>query len=171
MTFLELSKSRYSTRLYQDKPVAREDLEKILEAGRIAPTAKNLQPFTIYVLSSEEALHKVDQLTACRYNAPLVLLIGYDRTKPYIYPEEHILFDSGIEDCAIVMTHMMLEATELGLNTCWINKFSPIEAKRFFGFDGDFIPVAMLDVGYEAEHRIARLHDESKTIDELVKVL
>ena len=58
MTFLELARKRFSVRKFTDQPVEKEKLDKVLEAGNIAPTAKNLQPQRIYVLQSEEALKK-----------------------------------------------------------------------------------------------------------------
>ena len=56
MTFLELANKRYSARKYKDQPIEKEKLDQVLEAGRIAPTAKNNQPVKIYVLQSKEAL-------------------------------------------------------------------------------------------------------------------
>lgn len=167
MEFLELAKSRYSTRRFSDKKISQEHLDKILEAGRIAPTAKNFQPFKVYVIESEEGLKKVDQITVCRYQAKTVLLIGYYASEAYVYPEEKEHFDSGIEDCAIVLTHMMLEATSLGIQSCYLNRFSPLKVKEVFSFEEDFHPVAMLDLGYEAEHRIAPLHEAKKSKKEL----
>ncbi|MCR5299775.1 MAG: nitroreductase family protein, partial [Erysipelotrichaceae bacterium] len=69
MEFQEVVKNRFSCKKYSDRPVETEKLQKILEAGRLAPTAKNLQEQHIYVLQSEEMLAKVDKVTPCRYNA------------------------------------------------------------------------------------------------------
>ena len=67
MDFLELAKARYSCKKFSDKPVEKEKLEQILEAGRLAPTAKNNQPQHIYVLSSKESLALADlaQIARC----------------------------------------------------------------------------------------------------------
>lgn len=167
MEFLDLAKSRYSTRKFSGKKVSEEDLDKILEVGRVAPTAKNLQPFKVYVIQSEDGLKKVDQITVCRYQAKTVLLIGYYASQAYVYPEERKRFDSGVEDCTIVLTHMMLEAASLGIQSCYLNRFSPLKAKEVFSFEKDFMPVAMLDLGYEVEHRIAPLHEAKKSKEEL----
>lgn len=59
MNFMELAKARYSVRKYSDKPIEKEKLDLILEAGRIAPTGHNNQPYRVYVLKSPEALEKV----------------------------------------------------------------------------------------------------------------
>ncbi|MGN0710083.1 MAG: nitroreductase family protein, partial [Anaerovoracaceae bacterium] len=63
--FMELARSRYSLKKYSDRKIKDEDIEKILEAAQIAPTAKNMQPQHIYVMRSEEALAKMDQVTPC----------------------------------------------------------------------------------------------------------
>lgn len=66
MEFKEVVKNRYSCKKYDTKKVVREKLEAILEAGRLAPTAKNLQEQHIYVVESEEVLAKIDKVTPCR---------------------------------------------------------------------------------------------------------
>jgi len=69
MTFMELAKARYSVRKFSDKPIEKEKLDAILEAGRIAPTGHNYQPYRVYVLQSPEALEKIRGLTRCAFNA------------------------------------------------------------------------------------------------------
>jgi nitroreductase len=69
-SFLELAKERYSVKGFSDKAVEEDKLAKILEAGNVAPTAKNNQPQRIYVLKSEEALKKARELTSNREPAP-----------------------------------------------------------------------------------------------------
>lgn len=167
MDILALESKRYSTRRFSAKPVSEDNLNRILEAGRLAPTAKNLQPFKILVIRSPEGLKKVDEITPCRYGAPLVLLIGYYSSKAYVYPEEGKHLDSGVEDCSIVFTHMMLEAASLEIQSCWLNRFSPSKAKEVFDLEDDFMPVAMLDIGYEATHMVSPMHEQKKTKEQL----
>ena len=80
MDFLELSTTRYSVRDYDDRPIEDEVLNKILQAGRLAPTAKNNQPQRVYVLKSEDAIKKIRENTACSFNAPVVLLVCASKT-------------------------------------------------------------------------------------------
>ena len=118
MEFLKLAKERYSCKKYSDKQVEAEVLTQILEAGRLAPTAKNLQEQKIYVLQSEAALAKVDQLTPCRYGAPTVLLVAFDKENVFTYPGGKR--DSGVEDASIVATHLMLAAADAGVDSCFV---------------------------------------------------
>ena len=131
MEFTEVVKNRYSCKKYGDKKVEAEKLEAILEAGRMAPTAKNLQEQRIYVLQSEEALAKVDQCTPCRYGAPVVLVIAFDSSNVFTYPGGKR--DSGVEDASIVATHMILAAANEGVDSCWVNFFDPDKLKETQG--------------------------------------
>jgi len=103
MEFREVIKNRYSCKKYSDRQVEKEKLEAILNAGRLAPTAKNLQEQHIYVLQSAEALDKFDQVSPCRYGAPTVLVVTFDKNNVYLYPGEKR--DSGVEDASIVATN------------------------------------------------------------------
>ena len=78
MDFMTLAKERYSVRDYKDTPIEEEKLQKILEAGRIAPTAKNNQAYRVYVLKSEVAIAKIRELSRCAFNAPVVVLFTYN---------------------------------------------------------------------------------------------
>ena len=111
MEFKEIIRNRYSCRKFDGRQVPAEALAAVLEAGRLAPTAKNLQEQRIYVIQSEEGLRKVDGLTPCRYGAPVVIAVAFDKSNVFIYPGDRR--DSGAEDASIVATHMMHAA--LGL--------------------------------------------------------
>ena len=83
MEFKEVIGKRFSCKKYNGTQVEAEKLSAILEAGRLAPTAKNLQEQHVYVLQSPEALAKVDALTPCRYGAPTVLLVAFDKNNVF----------------------------------------------------------------------------------------
>lgn len=131
MEFSELVKARYSCKKFDGRPVEDAQLDAILEAGRLAPTAKNLQEQRVYVMRSPEALAKVDEITPCRYGASTVLVVAFDKSNVFVYPGEK--YDSGVEDSAIVATHMLLAAKDAGVDSCWLNRFDPDEAARILG--------------------------------------
>lgn len=112
MEFTQVIKNRYSCKKYSDRKVEKEKLEAILQAGRAAPTAKNLQEQHIYVIQSDEVLAKVDAVTPCRYGAPTVLIVAFDKNNVFTYPGGKL--DSGVEDASIVATHMILTAETKG---------------------------------------------------------
>lgn len=170
MDFEEVIKNRYSCKKYSDKKVEKEKLDKILESGRLAPTAKNLQEYHIYVIQSEKNLKKVDEVTPCRYGASTVLLVTYDKTNVFTYPGGSR--DSGIEDATIVATHMMLAAKNQGVESCWINFLDPDITHKKFRLPAKEEVLMMLDIGYPAEDcEINPLHDKRKDLSETVKFI
>lgn len=154
MEFSELIKSRYSCKKYDSKQITSEQLNAILEAGRMAPTAKNLQEQHIYVVQSAEALAKVDQCTPCRYGAPTVLVVAYDKDNVYTYPTakgpETDHRKSGTEDAAIVATHMLLAAKNAGVDSCWLNCVHIDDLHDALGLPANEEILMLMDLGYAA---------------------
>ena len=149
MEFKEVVRNRYSCKKYSDRPVEPEKLTAILEAGRLAPTAKNLQEQHIYVLQSPEALAKVDAATPCRYGAGTVLAVAFNRDNVFTYPGGKR--DSGVEDAAIVATHMILAAADEGVDSCWLNVFDPDKLAEALGLPENEEILMLMDLGYAAE--------------------
>lgn len=170
MEFNELAKARYSCKKYDGRPVAKEQLDMILEAGRLAPTAKNLQEQKIYVAQSEEALAAVDKLTPCRYGASTVLVVAYDKNNVFTYPGG--MRNSGLEDATIVATHMMLAAKACGVDSCWINNFDPEKAALEFQLPENEEVLMLLDLGFPAEGAgPLGNHNSRKDLTETVKYI
>lgn len=145
MDFMELAKRRCSVRAYEDRKVEPEKLERILEAARIAPTAKNLQPVKLLAVQSGEGLEKVGK-AANIYGAPLAIIVCADHQRAWTRP-----FDSKRStdiDASILTDHMMLEATELGLGSVWICFFKPDVLREEFSLPEHLEPVNILAVGY-----------------------
>ncbi len=149
MEFKEVVKNRYSCKKFSDRPVEPEKLTAILEAGRWAPTAKNLQEQHVYVLKSEQSLAKIDKATPCRYGAPTVLVVAFDRNNVFTYPGGKR--DSGVEDATIVATHMILAAAAEGVDSCWVNFLDPEKAAEVLGLPADEEVLMVMDLGYAAE--------------------
>ena len=171
MEFMDLAKTRFSVRNYSDRMVEPEKLEQILEAGRMAPTAKNQQPYKIYVLQSGEALEKLNSLTHCAYGAKTVLLFTYNQNQDWKNPLE-VGVHSGVEDVSIVATYVMLRAIELGVYTTWCNYFSNSELERVFQLPENEKSVLIMPVGYKAGGvEPAPAHTASKEFDELIRYL
>ena len=170
MEFKETVKNRYSCKKFSDKSVEQEKLEAILEAGRLAPTAKNLQEQRIYVVQSEEMLAKIDALTPCRYNAPVVLAVAFDTNNVFTYPGGKR--DSGVEDATIVATHMILAAEDEGIDSCWVNFFDPEKAAEALGLPENEEVLMLMDLGYAAEGAgPLPNHDSRKPLSETVTYL
>ena len=170
MEFTQLVKERYSCKKYSDRPVEQEKLDAILEAGRWAPTAKNLQEQHIYVLRSPEALAKMDAATPCRYGAGTVLAVAYDKHNVFTYPGGKR--DSGMEDAAIVATHMILAAASVGVDSCWINFFDPDKLAAALELPANEEILMLMDLGYKAEGAgPLPNHSSRKPLEETVSYL
>lgn len=164
MDFFDVVEKRFSVRSYKPDMVEADKLTKILEAACRAPTACNLQAFRILVMKTDgnrEALKKVYP-REWFLEAPYVLAVCS-------IPEESWVRADGKPysnvDAAIVMDHIILAATALGLGTCWIGAFDPQAAREAFHLDEKMEPVVLTPLGYPAETRINR---KKKPVGDLV---
>jgi nitroreductase len=138
-----------------------------LEAGRIAPTACNLQPQRIKIITDPVELAKIDECTPCRFGAPAILLVSYD--KAVSWKRQFDGADSGEVDASIVTTHLMLAAQELGLGTCWVMYFDTAKTAELFALPKNIIPVALLPIGYPADGSVpADAHVQKVSLDTIL---
>ncbi|GAA6396574.1 nitroreductase family protein [Solibaculum mannosilyticum] len=167
MKFSEVIKNRYSCKKFDGQQVEKEQLDAILEAGRLAPTAKNLQEQRIYVVQTEEGLAKIDKVTPCRYGAGTVLVVAFDKENVFTYPGDKR--DSGVEDATIVATHLMLAAQANGVDSCWINFFDPEAMAKELGLPENEEVLMVLDLGYAVEGtKPLATHSQRKELTETV---
>ncbi len=165
MDFEEIIRKRTAVRKYSDKKLEKEKLIKILEAGRLAPTAKNNQPFKIYVIETDEGLSKIDEASPCRYNAQTVLLVCGDKNEAF-HKEDYSTYEM---DCSIVTTHMMLEATNLEVDNTWVEMFDQDMIRKLFELKENLTPVCLLMLGYKADDaKENAAHNIRKNIEDLV---
>lgn len=168
--FMKLARERYSVRRFSDKPVEGEKLARILEAGRVSPTACNYQPQRVYVLQSPEAIEKLQKCKTSHFGETLALLVCCDTGE--CWRREYDGKPSGDIDAAIVAAHMMLEAWELGIGSTWVMHFIPEAVRNEFSLPENEEPAALLVMGYPAEDaRPSRLHAQKKAPEETVKFL
>ncbi|MGN0594176.1 MAG: nitroreductase family protein [Hominimerdicola sp.] len=149
MEFLSLANQRRSIRAYKPLKVEQEKINLILESGRIAPTAANLQPVKVLAVQSEENLAKLGK-SANIYGAPLALIVLADHSSAWTRP-----FDKKQTtdiDASIVTDHMMLQAESLGLGSVWVCFFKPDVLKKEFDIPENFEPINILAIGYSAEN-------------------
>lgn len=171
MEFADLIRACCSVRQYADRPLAQETLRRILEAGNVAPTATNAQPHRIYVLQSEEALTKIRGITRCAFNAPVVLMMTYDKTEQWHNPLEAGI-TAGEQDVSIVATHMMLAAWDMGVASVWVNYFPVTETAKAFQLPENEQLVLLMPLGYAAEGVEPNpRHFQKKPLEEIVRYL
>jgi nitroreductase len=151
MTFLDLVKKRSSVRDYLDKPVSDELLESVLEAGRWAPSACNIQPWIFIVIKNKESRDLLETV----YNrdwflhAPVVIAVCCDHGISWKRADGK---DFGDIDIAIALDHITLAAAEAGLGTCWVGNFNPAKARETLGLPQHIDPVALTPIGFPGPH-------------------
>lgn len=167
MEFEKLIAERYSVRKFRDEKLSEEDVEKILNAGHLAPTGCNYQPQRVLVLNTDESMEKLRSCTKCHFGAPSAMLVCYNSDETWKRPYDGAL--SAPVDAAIVATHMMLEAHNIGAGSCWVMHFNPEAMRKTFDIPENIIPVALLVMGYPApDSEPIELHSKFRPMDEVV---
>lgn len=149
MEVMKAIRERYSCRAYRSNPVEKEKLEQILEAARLAPSARNLQDWRFVVVTNEQ---KRKELAAKACKQPFIgqapVVIAACSVSNYVMscgqPVAPI-------DISIALEHMVLEAVSLGLATCWIGSFSPQKVRQILHIPTEVVVVELLTLGYPAD--------------------
>lgn len=167
MSFQDLIRNRYSVRAYKPDLVPDDLLAQVLEAGRLAPTAANKQPFRVIVIHTrgrEAELRRIYQ-REWFVQPPLILCVCTVRAEAW----QRAMYDGKSHadvDATIVMDHMILAAAELGLGTCWIAAFDPNAAREILALPAGVEPVLFTPLGFPADHLRPK---ERRPLAELVR--
>jgi nitroreductase len=170
MEFRELVRARASVRDYDpQRSVPRPVLERILEAGRFAPSAANRQPWRFLVISSHEALAKVRRCYAKPWfqDAPHVLAVTGSVKDAWTRQVDG--WNSLETDLAIAMDHLVLAAAAEGVGTCWIANLQPDVLREALGLDADQRVFAITPLGYPRPGADAERLKERKAFDQVVE--
>ncbi len=161
---LDLIKARKSVRSFTSKEVSKETMEKIVEAGLYAPTARNWQNILIVGLVAQDmlnALHSLFGTAGTFFGAEALIL-------PFETREDHL---SDLNDGAAIQ-NMLLEATSLGVNSCWIHSavksFDTEEGREYLKellhLQAAYRPLDTIALGYETEETSGRERNEDNAI-------
>lgn len=165
MEFKKIIKDRETVRKFDGRKPTEEQLNAILEAGRVAPTAANKQPQRVYVLESPEALAKMDLAHPCRYGANTVLMVCADLAIALDY-----LGKNAYEvDASIAATHMLLAAYDAGVDSAWLGIFEPEKVQEIFDLPENIVPVAFIDLGFRtADYKGNPSHGQKNPMETMV---
>ena len=170
MEFNTVLQRRYSCRAFSPKPVEQDKLDRILEAGRIAPTAVNKQPVHVWAVSSPETLEAIKGVTRSNYGAPLLLVVGCRPADAWV--RRYDGKNGGEVDASIVATYLMLAAENEGLATLWVGSFDPALLKGILPGTDDYELVAIINVGYPSTERLpSEMHRSRISMEEFVTKL
>lgn len=165
MQFLELARRRYSVRSYKPEPVEDDKLQRLLEAACLAPTAANRQAFKLLVIRTKGREAELQRIYHRLWfvQAPLVICACGEPDKAWWRRDGKNYSDV---DVAIVMDHLVMAATDMGLGTCWVATFDPAAAREVLGIPDQAEPIAFTPVGYPADQPTPK---KRKPVDELVR--
>ena len=165
MEFSDLVKKRYSVRAYKPDPVAEEDLERVLDAARLAPTAANRQAFQLVVVRTRGREADLQRIYGREWfvQAPLVICACGVPSENWVRSDGKNYSDV---DVAIVMDHLILAAADSGLGTCWIGAFDAAAAREVLGLPDGVEPVVFTPLGYPADGPRPK---KRKALSELVR--
>lgn len=165
MDYEDLIRTRYSVRAYKPDAIEDDKLERVLEAARLAPTAANRQPFQLIIINTkgrEEELLRIYRRVWFSQAPLLICACGVPRLG-WIREDSRRYLDV---DVAIVMDHLILAATNLGLGTCWVAAFNAQAAREILRLPDEVEPLVFTPLGYPAD---APGMKERKPVDELVR--
>lgn len=157
MKFLELAKKRQSVRKYSSQPVPRELIDKCLEAAQFAPSACNSQPWSFIVVDDEKvkneltgkALSGIYSINSFAQNAPVIIVVITEESTyaaklgGYFRGTQFNLIDIGI-----ACEHLILQAAEEGIGTCWLGWFNEKEVKKVLGLPEKKKVHILISMGY-----------------------
>ncbi|HEV57616.1 MAG TPA: nitroreductase, partial [Phycisphaerales bacterium] len=148
MDVLQAIRSRYSCRTYQDRPVERDVLDRVLEAARLAPSARNLQDWRFVVVTDAE---KRARLSTAANNqkfvaAAPVVIVGCSISDHVMRCGQAV----GPIDVAIALEHIALQAAAEGLGTCWVGSFYPDQVRAVLGIPDEVQVIELMTLGYPA---------------------
>lgn len=151
MEFKELINKRFSVRKYKSIAVEKNKLIEVIEAGRLAPSAVNFQPWHFIVVQDPRNLEKVHSVYRREWirSAPAIIVVCGNH---------HLSWKRGNDgkdfadiDVAITVDHMTLRAAEMGLGTCWVCNFDAKRCSEIFQLPRHIEPVVLLPLGYPDE--------------------
>ena len=141
--YLDLLKTRYSVRSFSDVQLTDAELDVLLQAAQLSPTAKNSQPFRLCVVQSAEGLAKIDEATRCRYGAPTVIIGAYD-TSVSAKGLGYETGDFGDIDTSIVLTNIANAAAAENLGSCWVGAYDSAIIRKNFNIPNNYVLVDLM---------------------------
>lgn len=170
MDLLSLSKARYSCRKISDKPVEQEKIDRIIATAISAPTAKNSQPYKLWLFKSDEALEKLKQTTHFTFGASIVLAVGAKLSDAFTRPFDNKNY--GEIDAAIVATHIMLAIQAEGLASTWVGYFDAPKLQELFPQMAEYEMIALFPIGYAAaDAKPSPRHTDRRAVEDAVEIL
>lgn len=164
--FMQLVNNRYSCRKYADTPLDRNDIEEVLNAARLAPSACNKQPWKFAVITTPEKRAIIHECYSREWikNIPVFIIALGHHSTAWHRPDDNK--DHTDVDLSIAIEHICLAAAAKGLGTCWICNFDVEKFSKSFDFGDGYEPIAIIPIGLPESQDIPK--KTRKELDEIV---
>ena len=167
MDFEKLISERFSVRSFKEKHLEQEIIDKLIKSSHLAPTGCNNQPQRILILNTDKSIEKLKKCTKCHFNAPCAFLVCYNKDESWKRPYDGAM--CAPVDAAIVTTHIMLCAHNIGIGSCWVMHFNPQAMRDEFNIPDNIEPVALLVMGYPTEDAFPHeFHNTYRSLDDVI---
>ena len=167
MNFCKLASTRQSVRSFKSEKPSKEILEQVMEAVRIAPSAVNYQPWKFIVVCNDDLLSKLHECYPREWfsSAPTCIVALGNHQEAWHRQADGK--DHTDIDVSIAIDHLILQAAELGLGTCWVCNFDSPKVSKLFQLPDYLEPIALIPIGYPTDELIAK-DKKRKSQDEIV---
>ena len=149
MDFEKICRERFSVRKFSNREVEKEKLDRVLQMIRLAPTARNNQPYEIFIANTQDTLNKIKESRDTLFGAPVVLVVCSDEEKNWNHP--HNEKNSTLQDIGIVCATAVYACYEVGLGSLYVCAFDPNAVKKSLGLKENLIPETLIFIGYPSE--------------------
>ncbi|MEM2908890.1 MAG: nitroreductase family protein [Candidatus Bilamarchaeaceae archaeon] len=169
MDFYSVVKQRRSVRAFLEQDIEKEKLDRVIGAFMLAPSAGNLQAYKVYIVKNPALKQELAEAALgqeCISGAPLVLVFCADKKRSAMKYSERGFELYSVQDATIAAAYAQLAAAAEGLGSVWVGAFDPLEVSRLINADPYVVPVAIIPIGYPAEHPFMR---ERRSVKEIVK--
>jgi nitroreductase len=152
VSVLDIIMSRKSIRRYREDPIPDEVFLRVMEAARLAPSGKNLQPWKFIVIREKEMKRSLAEASRGQlFMAGAPVILAACGCPDMSYPRQGNYMKSWPIDVTIALQHLMLQAEEEGLGTCWIGAFEEKDVKRLLHVPEDWRVLALTPLGFPAQ--------------------
>jgi nitroreductase len=161
MSFLEIAKERHSCRKYRATIPDKDTILQLIEAGRIAPSAVNYQPWQFFVIQGTNNIARLAESYPRDWFklAPVVIVVCGDHDLSWKRADGK---DHCDIDAAIAADHISLQATALGLGSCWVCNFDKQKLSEILHLPSHLEPIVMLPLGFPADQSDPDRHDQKR---------
>lgn len=172
MEFTDIVKKRFSVRVFSDKEVKDEDISRAIDLARLAPSAKNHQPYKVVCVKNEELISAFRDANIPVFNAKAILVFLGSYEKAWKNKRDNAKGSQEM-DLSIFLTYVNLALEDMTISSCIVGAFDKVDVANILNIHDDFVPYAIMPIGYASMNAepFYEMHDKRKGVDQLLAFL